>query len=246
MHVLLIDDHALFRRGLRLMLADLDPDIRFTEAGDCAAAAALHDLRPDLVLLDLHMPGSRGLDALVFARSAFEAAPLVVLSGEEEPPLIRRAIESGAAGFVPKSSTPEVLQSALRLILAGGVYLPPHALRGLSSIEATPPRDATPPTASVGTAASAPRPAPIPALASTSASAPASALRLSERQNEVLQRAIQGKSNKLIARELGVSEGTVKAHLSASFRALGVANRTEAVYAAARLGMTAASGVAAG
>ena len=232
MHVLLIDDHALFRRGLRLMLADLDPDIRFTEAGDCAAAAALHDLQPDLVLLDLHMPGSRGLDALMFARSTFESAPLVVLSGEEEPPLIRRAIETGAAGFVPKSSTPEVLQSALRLILAGGVYLPPHALRGLSSAEALPAGDAMPPPASAG-AASPASPAPP-------------AVRFSERQHEVLQRAIQGKSNKLIARELHVSEGTVKAHLSASFRALGVANRTEAVYAAARLGLTAASGVSAG
>lgn len=221
MHVLLIDDHALFRRGLRLLLADLHAAIEFTEADDCACASALVDLKPDLVLLDLHMPGSRGLDALAFAKSAFESAALVVLSGEDDPPLIRQAIESGAAGFVPKSSTPEVLKSALRLILAGGVYLPPHALRGLAAPGAT---AAEPARRSAGPLAG----------------------RLSERQHEVLRRAIQGKSNKLIARELRVSEGTVKAHLSASFRALGVGNRTEAVYAAARFGLTAASGVAAG
>jgi DNA-binding NarL/FixJ family response regulator len=131
-----------------------------------------------------------------------------VLSGEEDPRQVRRAIDAGAAGFIPKSSTPEVLLSALRLVLADGVYLPAVALKG---------------------------------IAAGGTEAPVSADRigdsLSERQIDVLRKAVQGKANKVIARELSISEGTVKAHLSAAFRALGVHNRTEAVYAAARSGL---------
>lgn len=210
MRILIVDDHALFRQGLRFLLRDLDAALEITEAGDCAQAMALGAQPFDVVLLDLHMPGVAGLAALEAMRQAFEASRIVVLSGEEDPRQIRRAIDAGAVGFIPKSATPEVLLGALRLVLADGIYLPTVALRGVDE-----------------------------PLAAASSAMTGDRLResLSERQVDVLQKAVQGKANKVIARELGISEGTVKAHLSAAFRALGVHNRTEAVYAAARSGL---------
>ena len=211
MRILVVDDHALFREGLKFLLRDLDDELNISEAADCQQAAGLHGEGFDLILLDLHMPGIAGLDALEAVRAAFEATRIVVLSGEEDPRQVRRAIDSGAAGFVPKSSTPEVLLNALRLILGGGIYLPPMALRGL------------PDTQESG------------AVINVSRERIAEAL--SGRQLDVLNHAVQGKPNKVIARQLGISEATVKAHLSAAFRVLNVHNRTEAVYAAARLGL---------
>jgi DNA-binding NarL/FixJ family response regulator len=207
--ILIIDDHALFRQGLRFLLRDLDADLEIVEAADCAQACALTGESFNVVLLDLHMPGVAGLDALDAVRQAFEATRIVVLSGEEDPRQVRRAIDAGAAGFIPKSSTPEVLLSALRLVLADGVYLPAVALKGIGG----------------------------PDGGSAAMDADRLGDALSDRQVDVLRKAVQGKANKVIARELGISEGTVKAHLSAAFRALGVHNRTEAVYAAARSGL---------
>jgi DNA-binding NarL/FixJ family response regulator len=210
MRILIVDDHALFRQGLRFLLRDLDAELEISEAGDCAQALAQGAEAFDVVLLDLHMPGVAGLAALEAVRQAFEASRIVVLSGEEDPRQIRRAIDAGAVGFIPKSATPEVLLSALRLVLADGIYLPTVALRGVDDPAAAAPSEMT-----------------SDRLRET----------LSERQVDVLQKAVQGKANKVIARELAISEGTVKAHLSAAFRALGVHNRTEAVYAAARSGL---------
>ena len=210
MRILIVDDHALFRQGLRFLLRDLDAQLQIAEAGDCEQALALAAEAFDVVLLDLHMPGVAGLAALDAVRQGFEASRIVVLSGEEDPRQIRRAIDAGAVGFIPKSSTPEVLLSALRLVLADGIYLPTVALKGVDE-----------PASGASSAISGER------LKDA----------LSERQVDVLRKAVQGKANKVIARELGISEGTVKAHLSAAFRALGVHNRTEAVYAAARSGL---------
>ena len=211
MNVLLIDDHALFREGLKFLLRSLDGALEVDEASDCAKALEHVAARSyDLVLLDLKMPGVAGLDALAALRDAIPAAPLVVLSGEDNPGVVRAAIERGAMGFIPKSSTPEVLIQALRLVLARGVYLPPAVL------------DA----------------ARVPASVASHASSDEMTLPgLTPRQMDVLRCVIQGKSNKIIARELDVSEGTVKAHLSSVLRALDVRNRTEAVYAAAKLGL---------
>jgi DNA-binding NarL/FixJ family response regulator len=207
--ILIVDDHDLFRKGLRHLLNGFDAELEIVEAADCDQAIALAGERFELVLLDLHMPRIAGLDALERVRPAFEASPIVVLSGEDDPRQVRRAIDAGAAGFIPKSSTPDVLRSALRLVLAGEVYLPAVALKGIDE--------------GAGDA---------PTLTSSRFGEG-----LSERQVDVLRKAVQGKPNKVIARELGISEGTVKAHLSAAYRALGVHNRTEAVYAAARCGL---------
>ena len=210
MHVLLIDDHEMFRQGMKFLLSDLNDDLEFTDAANCEEAlSALGSSGVDLALLDLNMPGSRGLTALRQIKEEFPAVPLAVLSGLDDPSLIRDAIDVGASGFVPKASSSEVLVAALKLILAGGVYLPKAALTGFVQ-------------------------GPAPA---TDAPQQDRTNLLSERQTDVLLRAIQGKPNKVIARELEIAEGTVKTHLSAAFKALGVHNRTEAVFAAARLGL---------
>lgn len=210
MKVLLVDDHAMFRHGLRFLLSDLDESLAFTEKDTCAAALALpQDYAPDLILLDLNLPDSKQLQALARVRDRFDEACLVVVSGEEQPALIRRAIEEGAAGFVPKASSSEVLIAALRLVLAGGTYLPRSSLDTLSAASADGDQEAQAQNLQT----------------------------LSERQSQVLRLAIMGKSNKVIAREINIAEGTVKAHLSAAYRVIGVANRTEAVYAAARYGV---------
>jgi DNA-binding NarL/FixJ family response regulator len=214
MKILLIDDHALFREGLKFLLRSLDAALEVDEAGNCAKALEHAAARSyDLVLLDLKMPGVEGLDALAALREAIPGVPLVVISGEDNPGVVRAAIERGAMGFIPKSSTPEVLVQALRLVLAHGVYLPPTVL------------DA----AAVTT--------PAPAVDSQGPAGQATSLGLTVRQVDVLRCVIQGKPNKIIARELDISEGTVKAHLSSVLRAFGVRNRTEAVYAAAKLGL---------
>jgi DNA-binding NarL/FixJ family response regulator len=203
--ILIVDDHALFREGLRRMLRDLDQQLEIREAGNCVDALSMAGEPFDLVLLDMHMPGTSGLEALETLRGAFESSRIVVLSGEEDPRVVRRVIDAQAAGYIPKSSTPQVMFGALRLVLADGIYLPAIALRHTAE---------EPPAGARGAAAA-----------------------LSGRQIDVRRKAVEGKANKVIARELGISEGTVKAHLAAAFRALGVKNRTEAVYAAARSGL---------
>jgi DNA-binding NarL/FixJ family response regulator len=214
-HVLLIDDHQMFRQGVKFLLSDLDESLLFTEAGTSAQGLeALSQKTVDLVLLDLNMPGSDGLSALRELRQGFPEVPLAVLSGVDDPHLIRESIEAGASGFVPKSSSSEVLVAALKLILAGAVYLPRAVLDG--SLEPVPGKHA----ASGVKGAQEDR-----------------ASLLSERQTDVLLKAIQGKPNKVIALEMDIAEGTVKTHLSAAFRILGVHNRTEAVFAAANLGL---------
>lgn len=211
MKILLVDDHELFREGLKLLLGDLGQDLEFVEASRVSEATRLAATRtPDLVLLDLHLPDATGLEALHGIRAACETTVIVALSAAEDAGLIRCVIEQGAAGFIPKDSSHAVMMAALRLVLAGGVYLPPYLLNAK----------------------------PVPASAPAGEPHP-SAGGLSGRQLEVLRRAVQGKPNKVIARELTISEATVKAHMSAAFRILGVNNRTEAVFVAARLGLSA-------
>lgn len=210
MKILLVDDHELFREGVKLLLANLADNCEFAEAADLAGALTLAAQQSfDIVLLDFRLPGPCGFEALAAMRAAAEAASIVVLSGEDDPALIRRVIDEGASGFIPKASSHAMMMAALQLIIAGGSYLPPHMLSIAQNDETT------------GDGADA--------LAAT---------HLTERQRDALRLAMQGKSNKIIARELDVSEATIKAHLSAAFRALGVRNRTEAVFVTARLRMT--------
>jgi len=189
------------------MLRELFPEVDVSEADACSEAVALREEPFDLILLDLNMPGAHGIEGLDTIKDAFPACPVVVVSGEEEADVIRSAVTRGAAGFVPKTARPEVMLGALQLILAGGVYLPPQVLGPARDL----PGSHHEPKSLLGT--------------------------LTERQLEVLRKALKGAPNKVIARELDISEGTVKSHLSAAFRALDVRNRTEALYSAAKLGL---------
>lgn len=217
LRILLVDDHVIFRDGLKFVLNDLESEIEFVEAGCCEdALICLQENSFDLILLDLHLPDSSGTNTLRTFIKQTNASSIVVLSGEDSPSVIRETIEQGASGFIPKSSNSKVLTSALTLIINGGIYLPPNALDDLSSS----------PVDKIDTAEQ------------TFNTAQEKLAPLSERQREVLINVVQGKSNKAIARCMNIAEGTVKSHLSQAFRALGVKNRTEAVYAVSKLGIS--------
>lgn len=211
MKLLLVDDHALFREGMALLLRLLDPSMEVLHAADVPEAAVIvrSGIDIDLVLLDLHMPGLVGLQALHQLRNEPQAPPIVVLSGSEDLQVVWEAIDAGAMGFIQKQADSLTMQSALGVVLKGGISIPAICLsaggrRGAAS--------RTPQSREEFMVKH----------------------RISERQMQVLAKMAHGKPNKLIARELGISEATVKTHLSALFDALGVRNRTEAVFVIAK------------
>lgn len=206
MRVLIVDDHPLYREGLKALLTGIEPDVQVRGVADTAEAVALagHGACFDLVLLDMNLPGASRIVALKQVRAAFEGASVVVVSGEEDPMLILQAIDEGAAGYIPKTTDPAVTINALRLVLAHGIYLPATALRHLAS-----------PAAALSGATAAPVTERAPDL--------------SDRQRAVLRLLLQGKANKVIARDLDIAEGTVKAHLWAIYQALDVSSRAQAM-----------------
>lgn len=215
MRILLVDDHKLFRDGLKFLLEDLATELIFEEAGSPDEMETVPDPHSiDLVLLDHYFPGKndpQDMSGLARARNIFEAAVIVVISGENSASVIEKAINEGAAGWIIKDSSPQILVTALKLVLAGGTYLPNNTLKNSPE--------------------SRQQKSPLE-------TANASAINnLSARQKDVLMRAIQGKANKVIARELDITDHTVKAHLGVAFKILGVQNRTQAVYLAAQLGL---------
>ena len=206
--IALADDHPIVRAALRSALASLGGDTRFIEAIDAASTLAMVGSEPniDLLLMDLHMPGVEGSATVRTIRERVPQLPVAVVSADEDPTIVAELLGLGVCGFIPKSDSANVIVSAVRLILAGGTYVPPRLLN----------------------AAGRDRP--------TVASGDRNQLALTERQFDVLRLLGQGMSNKLIARELGITEGTVKVHLLAVFRVLNVRNRTAAAMAARRLG----------
>jgi DNA-binding NarL/FixJ family response regulator len=212
MNLLIVDDHALFREGLRALLANISPGLSIAEASSVEGAIDECKAAPfRMVLLDLGLSTTDGLQTLERFRAAIPDVPVVVLSGDEEPRHIRAAIDLGAVGFIPKAHSSELMIAALRFVLAGGIYLPTHVLEGTTESEDV--------DAALGRSVSA-------AFA-----------RLSPRQEKVAQLLLQGSSNKVIARRLGLSEGTVKAHVSAIFQVIGAKSRVEAVIIASRSGL---------
>lgn len=218
MRILIADDHRLIVEGVMLKLAELGPDIEFSVAMTVdELRRAVRDVpRPALALVDLAMPGAHGHDHLAEIVLQLPGVPVVVLSGSEDPGLMRKLLAVGVQGFIPKAYSPDVMLSAVRLVLSGGVYVPPMMLQE-SLIAPMEPAEAA-----IGLVAPATLEDRLRAL-------------LTERQIDVLRLLSLGKPNKLIARDLSISEGTVKIHLAAIFRALNVRNRVEAVVAAQRL-----------
>lgn len=210
MRFVIVDDHPLVREALTGVMAQLRPDASIDVVGS-AQALRIELGRPpavDLVLLDLKLPDAHGIDLLAEISRSHLGVGVVVLSGDLDPTTVNRALQLGAVGCIPKTETRDVLVSALGLVLAGGVYVPPLAL-------------------GTGTPVTKGR-----------AGATPESLGLTERQLDVLALMMQGKNNKLICRALGLAEPTVKNHVSAVLRALSVDSRTEAVLAVGRLGWT--------
>lgn len=220
MKILLIDDHPLFREGVALLLKPLMEGLQTWEAGSCEEAFELLAQRGevDLVLIDLNLPGLSGLEGLRKLRLDHPELPVVVMSSADDKDTVLAVLDAGAMGFIPKSSTSQIMLGALQLILAHGIYLPPSVFLAARAAPAVSPAIATA--------------APLPA-----AGRKPTELGLTPRQADVLHLLLQGKPAKLIGRQLNLSLSTVKAHTSAVLRALNVTTRTQAVLAAGRLGL---------
>lgn len=253
MRVLIADDHRLIIEGVKLKLRELGDNVEFVEAETVAQLRTQLDRLPlpDLALIDMAMPGANGVDHIKealekLADATDQVTPqdqdshdltdderrhaadligtptarkraVIVLSGTEDSAAIRHVLDLGVQGYILKSSPPEVILSAVRLVVGGGIYVPPEAMKA----------------AATGTAS--------PMFAGHNGSDGLTtkerlATVLTDRQIDVLKLLAKGRPNKLIARELGISEGTVKIHLAAIFRALHVRNRLEALVAAQHLG----------
>lgn len=206
---LICDDHAMMREALAGAVTYGWPGVAVTLAADFPAAWAAAAQRPDLILSDLAMPGATPREGIARLRQIAPETPILVITGNEEDDLLLALFDLGVAGYCPKTSRSAVIEAAVRLVLAGGRYLPPEVLNLAS-------HRAGPAAAPVRTAVGA---------------------RLTERQTEILRLMADGASNKEIARALDLSPATVKTHAAAAFAGLDVANRTEAVVRARSLGL---------
>ena len=212
MRFLVADDHEIVRNGLISALRELDHQAEIKGVNDAEETrnAVAGGISYDLIVLDLIMPGSNGFELLRDVCNDCMDTPVVVLSGSGDPLHMRKSLDLGAAGFVPKSAGLEVMLSALRLVLAGGIYVPPDILS---------------------------RPDVPPAIAEENIAKGLSLDELTARQQEILSFLGEGKSNKEIARQLNLSEHTIKVHVAAVLRILGVNNRTKAAMVAREFGL---------
>jgi len=211
MKLLIVDDHPFLRDGLAALLMQIGPDTTVLQARDASEGIALVDshLDLDVIILDLAMPGMAGLQALSEFGRKRPDLPVIVLSSSEDPRDVRRALASGALGYVPKSASQHVLLSAIRLVLNGDLYVPPLILHEKFNTTMR---------------------------MTTNAEGESSRL-LTARQIEILKLLSEGKPNKTIATALALSEKTVKAHITAIFKALNVVNRTQAAAAGREQGI---------
>jgi len=211
MKLLIVDDHAVLREGLAALLQQIGADTTVVQARDANEAIALLGSHPDLdiVVLDLMMPGMRGLDALSEFGRVRPDLPVIVFSSSEDASDVRKAMAAGALGYVPKSASQRVLLSAIQLVMKGELYVPPLVLEGNR----------------VG----------AQGLGYKAEGRPEQAL--TARQVEILKFLSEGTPNKSIAKVLGLSEKTVKAHITAIFKTLNVENRTQAAVAGRNAGL---------
>jgi DNA-binding NarL/FixJ family response regulator len=217
MKVLLIDDHPLILTALQNVIQGIGTHVAVVGVAGARAAreALLADPSFDLVLLDLRLGDADGFEVLTELRNTYPAVPVVVVSASDRSADVIRAIDLGAMGFVPKRASNETLQEALHVVMHGGIYVPPMSMSNDS--------DSAPPESE-----RAAHPAPAPRAALT-------AFKLTPRQTDVLGLLLRGQSNKLIARELNLSVETVKDHVAAVLRTLGVNSRTQAVLAVSQM-----------
>ena len=217
MKILVVDDHELIREALHGVLKELKRDAIVLEAADSRQAMQFVSEQADigLILLDLNLPDRDGFSVLSELRERHPAISVVVLSARQDRDSVVKALDLGALGFIPKSGRREVMLSALQLVFAGGIYIPPEILE----------REAP----------SLPKPKLTRVAADTAPVTPTD-LGVTGRQLDVLALMMQGKSNKGICRVLDLAEPTVKNHVTAILKALQVTNRTEAVIAVGELG----------
>lgn len=211
--LLVVEDHALVREGMVRLLAQIEDEVAVAEAADFEEALNLleDEGEVDLVLLDLALPGIDGFAALDILRRRFPALPVAVVSAFDDTPTIQRVINLGASGFIPKAFSGEALLSAVRQVLAGNIFRP--AGQPATRFDATAP------------------------VAPSRVSVQPAEIGLTDRQSQVLALMVRGLSNRDIAEQLDLSEGTVKIHATAVFKTLGVGSRTQALVAVARYGI---------
>jgi DNA-binding NarL/FixJ family response regulator len=228
MKVLLVDDHPLILSALQAVIQGLGDDVTVfgVASADEARNALKQDAGFDLALLDLGLGEVDGFDLLAEMRASYPALPVVVVSATERTADVIRAIDMGAMGFVPKRASNRDLFEALRMVMSGGVYIPPMML----GLPPPPPGGDTVPAVM----RHAPE-QPMPAVEPQQKLRSFESLGLTPRQADVLALLLQGMPNKLIARELSLSVETVKDHVAAVLRALGVNSRTQAVLAISQM-----------
>jgi two-component system, NarL family, nitrate/nitrite response regulator NarL len=211
MKLLIVDDHPVVREGLAALLRQLTPEVTVLLAEGGSQGLDLTNKHPDLdlVILDLSMPGSDGFAMLHEFGRRQPQLPVVVVSSSEDPSDVRRALASGALGYIPKSASPRTLLAAVQFVLDGNVYVPTLLAQNAASMQDEAGVD----------------------------SARKSAVSLTGRQIDVLRLLREGRSNKEIGRKLGLSEKTVKVHVTALFKALNVANRIQAAAMADKVGV---------
>jgi len=209
-NVLIVDDHPIVAEYLRAAAGRAMPDAIIRLAANLEDALDIMREQPaELVMLDLGLPGYGGIESLLKFRKAHPEARVIVISSEDEQRLIRGALAAGAAGYIPKTSGPKVMLNALKLVAEGGRYIPPEALEDRSAVRA-------------------PRAVPH------QASVPEQQSKLTDRQRDVLDRLLEGRTISQAAKELGISESTAKHHAIAVYAAYGVSSRADLLLAASR------------
>jgi len=205
-HLVIADDHPLFRDALRQAVASVIPAAKIDEAGSFEDLTTLLErgAEADLILLDLSMPGISGFSGLIYLRAQYPAIPVVIVSATDDGATIRRSLDFGASGFIPKRFGVDTLRDAILKVMGGDIWVPADTdLSAAVDPDMTRLRDRL--------------------------------LTLTPQQVRVLMMLSEGLLNKQIAYELGVSEATIKAHVSAILQKLGVESRTQAVIAAGKI-----------
>jgi DNA-binding NarL/FixJ family response regulator len=216
MKILIVDDHALVRRGMHYVVKEGFPDAEVTEAE--SAAAALEHVNGgadvDLALVDVRMPDLDGLELLRALKADRPEMPVIMLSTYDNAPYVKRALADGASGYLLKDATPEDLSQAINVALSGsGNVLSPRVIQNLFEEHEAAGRDAS------------------------AANGRRGEYNLTQREHDILELLAEGRANREIAQRLYLSEKTVKAHLAAIFRKLGVTNRTQAAMMAVQMGV---------